>query len=215
MATLSELQTQLGDDLAVDLTRYPAANRLIHINAAIEFLSRRIDSENDQADESFDTTASTQSYALADLFGAAKLQFDHPLKMYYANAEGNEVVLVQLTEEEFRDEFPLGTDEDEPTHYMLFARKAYLGPTPATVLEIFSDYLGTQNALANPTDTNNWTIYAPNVVLYRASELGAEWLLETDISASRGRRADIELSKLSEQEARELSGRPLEMEEQG
>ena len=180
--THTQLRSNLGSMLEVDTNRYSDAMRTIHINQALREIQQDSDEQAQQATDTFSTVASTQSYAPATAFGGGSpsLTFSHPLGMYYADSDGDEVEVEQLTWQELRATYPLGTDEGDPKHFAVYMNKIWLGPIPDAVHTIYVDYIGYLGDLSGDSDSNWWTLNEPMLVLYKAAIHACVYLLEDE-----------------------------------
>lgn len=176
-----ELKTALGKLLRAGTKRYPPGDRTRHLNQAIRSLQEEFDSQYDEDIQTFDTVIDQGEYPLDTYFVDPSPIFSHPIHVYYTNSDGDEVVVNQSTYEELSHEFPEGSDGGDPTNFAIFQREIRLRPVPDSVITLYWAFQGYTRELVADGDSNAWTENFELLVLYRAAEYGAIFLVEHEL----------------------------------
>lgn len=196
--TLVEMCDELAAELDVDAERYPTTTAVRHVNRAVRYLDRQLIAPWCMAQDTLTTEVGRRHYSPStDLGGGSpRLQLTDVLAVYYLGAEGDEVVLEQLTYEELRATYPLEAEAGPPLSFALWGDELWLGPAPDDAYELSVDYRGRQHPLINDGDTNGWLEREPDAVLYQAGVYASTFLLEDERTAVFARLAEDALQQI-------------------
>jgi hypothetical protein len=212
---LSTVSSRLLRLLKVRSKRYEEEVRTEHINQAIRDLDDEFDSSYSQETTDWDTAASTGSYDIATMFASPAYEFAAPIDVYYISDDGEEVSVNQLAYEKLRRAYPEGSDGGAPLYFAIFERKIHLRPVPDAVYTLYWDYTGRRRALADPTDSNEWTENEPWAVIYGAARYGVIWILEEERLRTMEAAFQRSISNVSIRETRHLNARRPVSQEPG
>jgi hypothetical protein len=179
VSTLSQLETLLGELLDVDTTRYPNTSRDLHVNQAVELLSRGSDAPWDEDSGTFSTVIGQAAYALDTALTGTEPMVDHPLRVFYVGSE-----LAPCSREHYLRWYPPGTANGTPVVWCWWGGQLLLGPPPAAVATVTVDFRAVPDPLSGGTDHNAWTDNASGAVLYQAAAIAATFLLEDERRAA-------------------------------
>lgn len=156
------LKANLGDWLGKDTTALPDATRGLIINMAIREYLRTLDL---RFGEKIDLLAAVAN----QVYTVLPADFSRPYSTWYYDSGKCDVVY--LTKEEFDIKYPDYTVTGDPKHYTIWGGKVYWGPTPSANRNINFIYYGYLPDLVAPTDHNDFTDLAWEVLHFKALSL--------------------------------------------
>jgi len=166
-----ELKTAIGTWLAKDETALPEAIKGQIINMAVQGYCRRLDLRYNEY------TADVSALAT---IGYADLPtgYSRPYQMYYLDSDGDKQDVDYLTREEFLIKYPNSTVTGDVKHYAVWAGKIWWGPTPSTSRTIKFDIYRVLADLVAPGDSNDFTLYAWSLLLFKSCCLASIFGIE-------------------------------------
>jgi hypothetical protein len=192
------LKSNLGDWLGKDTDSLPDALRGLVVNMAVREYLRTMDLR-------FGELSTT--LAAASVYTALPANFSRPYATWYLK-DGSKLDVDPLTKEEFDIKYPDPSQTAaDVKHYCIWGSKVYWGPTPAASLSINFDYYGYLADLSSPTDHNDFTDLAWEVLLFRALCFATQYGIEDSRLAMWQSAAKEQELKLVIEHSRKMAGR--------
>ena len=175
----TELKQALADWLNADNeTRYPDAVRGDHVNMAMRRIMKKYRLRFGEIKDTFPTVVGTYDYDMPDRF----VSFDKK-GVWYANSDGDVVVLNYKTPSEFAALYPTPTvaaDYANPTDYTFWGATITLGPTPDEVVTVNTRFYQYLADLATGNLTNVFTDEDWEPLFWEALKLACKFMKEPD-----------------------------------
>lgn len=162
MSTLAQLRSRIADDLnRTDLnTQIDTA-----INRAIEYYNNREDFWFSETTATFSTVANQEEYGVSDGIPDDIADIDR-LELILTSTNKPEIFASTF---EWLKDVNVGQGTGQPTDYAFYQSKIYLYLIPNQVYTIKMYYKKTYDELVSDSETNDYTVYARDLIEARAS----------------------------------------------
>lgn len=174
--TLTELQTAIGDFLSTSTGRLSTANRTLLVNLSRRYLTRQFDLRVGETSATFNTVASTKSYALPT-------GYSRPLQLWYVSPSTGERIQVNPIDQkaEFDNLYPSPTTVlGLPIDFTVWGTNFQLGPTPDQIVTVNVDYYKTPADFTAGADHDDLTDNYWEAVLFRALAEASRYMIEDE-----------------------------------
>jgi hypothetical protein len=154
-------KANLTDWLGKDTTSLPDATLGLVVNMSIREYLRTLDLR-------FGELSVDLSALGSQVYTALPTDFSRPYSMWYLKG-GGKIDVDYLTKEEFDIKYPDPSQKAaDIQHYMIWGDKIYWGPSPSADLAVKFSYYGYLADLSAPTDHNDFTDLAWEVLFFRS-----------------------------------------------
>jgi len=167
---------KLGDELEVDIVRYPMENRISHLNEAMDLLSRKYQVRIDEYTASETILAAATSVPLSR-FITTNYEPEVIEQLIWIDSSGNETELLEGSIRELNRNYTQ-TGTGTPEAFSQHGGRVYVRPIPEEDGTLYAVVRGHPVASAIASSTPEWLRVAPYPVIYKAAEIASLWLSE-------------------------------------
>lgn len=211
ITTFKGIKDNLADWVGTDIAdpRWSDTTRGLIVNDAIRYLARKHDWRYAEKSYTLPIVAGTSSYTVPTDWG-------RPLISWYLDPVTSGYRSVQFkTKDEFDQAYPNpAAVTGNPAAYTVFGTTLSIGPTPTGAVTVTLNYYSIPADLVNDTDTNQFTLYANELVRAKALVDCEEYLVEdARIDVWRAKFKDLEKNLMSDQARARSTGRIAQSQE--
>jgi len=209
--TFLEIANAVQSWAGVDTTRLPTATAKQIVNWVIQDLCRKYNTPWNQEVGSIAVTAGDDTWTLP-------AGWKEPYRAYYLDADGNPVLLQYYASRALFDQdySPGAAAATYPEAYTQWWDGLFIRPKLGATVTVYFDYYAFVEDLVNDVDANDWTVYHPQLVIFRAlADYVSQFLFEDPrigVWTARANALEAEFA-VQHKRARHAADRPVTVEQ--